>query len=95
MQLFQFVSAYFYFFVSYFTIPSWWPKCNIHYINVMPKIFFVFYVLGDFIVIPVTEWVLIGRHWEKITSSGIAHYYQLCGLMQLAFVILFLYQLRG
>jgi hypothetical protein len=94
MQLFQFVSAYFYLFVSYFTIPSWWPERCIHYINVMPKIFYAVIVLGDLITIPVTEWVLIGLHWDKITSSGIAHYYQLCGLMQLAFVILFLRQLH-
>lgn len=55
MQWFMFFSAFFFVFVSYFNAPaSWSNAAKLRYINVMPKIFFVFYILLDCTSIPLT-----------------------------------------
>lgn len=92
MQWFEFVSAYVFVFVSYFNAPSWISKSL--YLTVMPKLFFVVFILLDCISIPVTEWTLLFWHDNALDQSGYAHYFHLCGLLQLAFVILVAYQLH-
>jgi hypothetical protein len=83
-----------YVFVSTHRGPEWWCKGKCSYLNVMPKIFFIIFILGDLIQIPITEWALLWINRNEINQTGFANYFQLCGMLQLAFVILVLYQLR-
>lgn len=90
MQWIEFFSAYFFVFVSYFKGPKW---CQRDYLTVMPIVFFIVFILGDCIFIPLTEWTLLWLYRDAIDQTGYAHFFHLCGLLQLAFVLLVLRQL--
>ena len=59
----------------------------------MPWIFFVVFIVGDFIAIPCYEWYLLFARRRQIAETGFANYFHLCGMMQLAFIILVIKQL--
>ena len=59
----------------------------------MPWIFFVVFIIGDLIAIPFYEWYLLFARRRQIAETGFANYFHLCGMMQLAFIILFIRQL--
>lgn len=63
MQWFEFFSAYFFVFVSYFKGPANWKKA---YLSVMPYVFFVVFVIGTIITIPLIEWFQIIWHKAAI-----------------------------
>jgi len=90
IQWTEFLSAYFFVFVSYFKGPE---KYKEKYLNVMPIVFFVVYILGTCITIPLIEWFEIWRHRAAIDQTGYAHYFHLCGFLQLAYVLLVYRQL--
>jgi hypothetical protein len=58
----------------------------------MPWIFIGIFIVGDMIAIPCYEWYLLIARRSQITETGFANYFQLCGMMQVAFIILVLYQ---
>lgn len=92
MQWFEFVSAYFFVFVSYFKGPAKWSMpWRKTYLYFMPAIFLVIYLLMNSISIPITEWVLLVIYRKEINQSGFALYFYLCGFLQLAFVLLVSY----
>lgn len=93
MQWLQFISAYMFVFVSAFKGPKWWPKGKFDYLYVMPKIFFAVFMLGDLLIIPLTEWILLLIFRKEISNSGFANYFHLCGLFQFVFVLLVRIQL--
>jgi hypothetical protein len=59
----------------------------------MPWIFIGIFIVGDMIAIPGYEWYLLIARRRQITETGFANYFQLCGMMQVAFIILVVYQL--
>ena len=87
MQCFQFVSAFIFVFVSYYKGPKWWPQGRFSYLNVMPIIFVIIFILGDLITIPFIEGSLLWVNKSEIDQTGFANYFHLCGMLQLAFVI--------
>jgi hypothetical protein len=54
----------------------------------MPWIFFGIFIVGDLIAIPGYEWYLLFARRRQIAETGFAYYFHLCGMMQLAFIIL-------
>jgi hypothetical protein len=95
MQLFQFVSAYIFVFVSYHNGPKWWSQGKCSYLNVMPIIFVIVFILGDLFTIPFIEFSLFWVKRSEIEQIGFANYFHLCGWLQLAFVIGVCYQLKS
>ena len=61
----------------------------------MPWIFIGIFIVGDMIAIPGYEWYLLIARRRQITETGFANYFHLCGMMQLAFIILVIRQLIG
>jgi hypothetical protein len=90
IQWVEFLSAYFFVFVSYFKGPEKWKK---EYLNVMPIVFAVVFIFGTCITFPLIEWFQILWHRAAINQTGYANYFYLCGALQLAYVILVFRQL--
>jgi hypothetical protein len=59
----------------------------------MPWIYFVVFIVGDLIAIPCYEWYLLFARRRQIAETGFANYFHLCGMMQLALIILVVRQL--
>jgi hypothetical protein len=47
----------------------------------MTKIFFIVFILGDLIQIPITEWALLWINRNEINQTGFANYFHLCGML--------------
>jgi hypothetical protein len=68
--------------VSFYKAPDWWKG----WVFVGPKIHFVLIILLDLILIPITEWIIMFKSRKELNATGFAHFYHLCGFLQLAFV---------